>query len=150
MFQSDFQEGAALATNETCRVPLPDDDSKAMHTLCLVLHYQSDNITHEINTGLLHNIAVLADKYACSGAISRWARISIIELMERPEEDSHEFARLLYPAIVFDAPKTFGIISKRLVYSYYHEEIASNKKAPFNTWKLSKDVQLMLPDGLLG
>ena len=102
MFQSDFQEGATLAKNETCRVPLPDDNSEAMHTLCLGLHHQTHDIPYAINIELLHNLAVATDKYACSMAMSHWARECLSGLLEKSTQvvqKTRAFFTLLYFSI---------------------------------------------------
>ena len=119
-----------------------------MHSLCLVLHYRSNDVPYAIDTGLFHTIAVLADKYACGYAASHWARVILKDLAEGHSREASKNALLLYPAIIFDLPRNFKHLTKRLVYCDEETKCIENNASP--AWDLSEEVQSLLPDGLLG
>ena len=152
MFRPSFQEGLNLAKNETCRIPLPKDDTVAMHVLCLNLYHQDIPASVvKIDPVLLRNVAILADKYACTYALRYWVEICIGELLALLDDETNHIDRstapytnLLLAAYIFECSSHFTDITKRMVYW-------TGKENPPNRWvDIDEATQDALPDGLLG
>ena len=152
MFNSGFQEGLNLAKNETCRVPLPEDDTVAMHVLCLNLyHHDIPASVTEINPPLLQKLAILADKYACTHAIRYWVEASIRDVLASFDDETIWVDRstacytdLLLAAYIFDCSKCFTDITKRLVYWTGEGKL-------LDRWvDIDEATENALPQGLLG
>ena len=149
MFQPSFREGTTLAKNDTCDVPLPDDDEKSMHALCILFHHRHpDSITYEINAQFLHETAILVDKYACADAVYLWADFHLTKLGSRSSRPENEDAQLLHAAYGFNNCDQFKNITRRMVFSSSPWPLTSEFRVP--TWGLDDEVQILLPQGLLG
>lgn len=76
MLAPRFKEGRELADSLTVEIPLPDDDSKAMQSLCHILHKRYDVYDAVPDEPTLEEIVCLAstaDKYGCAEAVNRFA-----------------------------------------------------------------------------
>jgi len=76
MFEGYFQEAQALRKDQTTilRLDLPDDDPNGMLFLCSLFHFNHSTFFEKpYTTDLLLKLAVVCDKYDCSGAINLMA-----------------------------------------------------------------------------
>ena len=152
MFNSRFQEGLNLANKETCRIPLPDDDAAEMNAMCMLMYHQEPTaFESEMDSRRLRSLAILADKYACKGAVKLWADVWIGRLengKEGSRDDETVIVDLLVISYVLDLSSQFSAITKRMVYwssrtsKFYHYHACG--------WYVDYVAQEMLPQGLLG
>ena len=85
MFQKGFQVGNILAETGSGIVELPDDDPKAIHALCLLLHHHHPlSIPYVVDAEFLHRMAIVVDKYACADAVYGWAMHQVSDLASNP------------------------------------------------------------------
>ena len=149
MFKTDFQEGLDLAKDETCRIPLPDDDTATMHVLCLRLHHQDIPASvATITSALLRDVALLATKYACTYAIKIWVDDWIGDLLAvRRDETVPQTAKhidLLLAAYTFDCAARFRDVTKRMVYG------TEGGNSLYRWTYIHRAILDTLPGGLLG
>ena len=147
MFQTNFQEGLALEENETCSVPLPDDDSDAIHSVCLLLHHRHTEIIYQITPKFLLRTAILADKYACVSPLYYWADAKLRMLSERFQNAAYKNLDLLLAAYYFDLPSHFKLISRHIVFQGI--DITSVDEHGMKCWEDEVDESDM-PSRLLG
>ena len=102
MLQVNFREGAKLAEYGTCRIELPDDDAQTMQVVNRVLHYRQFEVLWNTDALFLQNVAIVADKYACTGALSYWARVQLMAIPKAPGRTDTVDAIALFVAYVFD------------------------------------------------
>ena len=149
MLQPQFAGGAALANTGSCQVGLPDDDPKSMHVICLLLHHHHpESLPYTVDAGFLHTMAVVVDKYACANAVYSWAMQKVSELANASPRPENEDAHLLYACMIFDLPRHFKEITRRMVYSESPWLLTDDLHV--STWGLDKTVRELLPHGLLG
>ena len=152
MFNSGFQEGLNLANNETCRIPLPDDDAAAMTALCILIHHQEPTtFESEMDSRRLRSLSILADKYACKGAVRLWADVWIGRLSSEYEvsrEDEKILVDALLVSYILDLSAQFTAITKRMVYRISRNHI--HYRLCERGWYVDDVAQEMLPQGLLG
>ena len=148
MFQVNFQEGTKLAKNGTCRIKLPDDDAETMRVVNMVLHHRQLDISGKTDAPSLQNVAVTADKYACAGALSYWARVQLLYMLRAPGCTDTIDGIALFISYIFDFPDMFWAMSKRLILSKSKSLITSEFHYP--TWGLDETARQILPQGLLG
>ena len=158
IFQPRFREGADLAKDGTCRVPLPEDDPKAIHQLCEVLHDpQGEDYHYCLIPSLLEKIAILVDKYQCTETIYYWARtvftrMGVNRLSDGgPRWNSAACMQILYATYTMNIPCQFNAITNYMVFSkvsYLHDETKDGNKTL--CWTIDSDPDAVLPDGLLG
>ena len=150
MFSSNFQEGLHLAERETCRIPLPEDDLTAMRALCKLMHHQElSSPDSEMTACFLRKVAILADKYACKGAVKFWADVWIGRLtgkLRGTPEDEKDIVNLLLIAYILDLSPQFTAITKRMVYWAPKCSSLLCKRG----WPVDSEVQGYLPQGLIG
>ena len=65
MFGPHFTEGQPTNGSLPKEIHMPDDDAKAMTTICKVIHHRNDLLPDVLEPGELPEIAVTADKYDC-------------------------------------------------------------------------------------
>ena len=146
MFQTGFQEGLELAKNETCRIPLPEDDSESMHVICLLLHHRHTEIEYDVDAEFFREIAILADKYTCISPLHYWADAMLRELGDEPGNSAYDNASLIMAAYYLDSPPHFKNISKNMVFQ--EERFTIVDKYGVETWESVIDMEMM-PPGLL-
>ena len=146
LFQVNFQEGAKLAEDGSCRIKLPDDDVPTMQVVNLLLHHRQPDIP--IDTHLLQNVAIAADKYACTKALCYWAKVQVLSILKAPSRADSIDGAALFTAYVFDFHSVFWAISKRMVLSKSKSLLTSEFHYP--TWGLDETARQILPRGLLG
>ena len=92
-----------------------DDGTKAMSTLCGVLHHRPS--TECLSPASLENIAVLADKYDCIAAMFFWGQAIVRDLSGNKTTHS-ETGRLLYSAYTLDLPQAFSELCRTMVFDF--------------------------------
>ncbi|MCJ1396601.1 hypothetical protein MMC18_009492 [Xylographa bjoerkii] len=120
MFSSKFAEGSRLKQGGSCRVHLPDDSPEAIKLLCMILYHRSTVLKVEVGDQLLDDMTILWDK----------------GLLETAPMD-----RLLFPAIVFDEPEYFQLITKCMLYTATKTGFDVTNPRPVH-------IKAMLPEGL--
>ena len=151
MFQPSFREGAELAKDGTCTIPLPEDEPVALHQLCAVLHSPNESI--EVLIGeprFLHIIATLIDKYQCAEAMYRWSRFALGNQIhhEKLYHNASDCLHLLSAAYNMNVPCQFNAITHYLVWS---QDNQLQKDEQDNVrWEVDKEIEAPLPDELLG
>src|SRR5664279_2337817 len=71
MFKPHFKEGVQhhLQLGEAVIIPLPEDDPEATTLFCQITHHRSQNLRKTPNPLCLENLAILCNKYICSGSV---------------------------------------------------------------------------------
>ena len=146
MFQTGFQEGLALAENETCRIPLPEDDPESIHVICLLLHHRHTEIDYVIDAEFLRYVAILADKYACISPLHYWADATLRALINQPENSAYDNASLLMAAYYLDSPPHFKNVSKNMVCQ--DEDFSTVDKQGNESWEPVIEME-ETPPGIL-
>lgn len=83
MLDPHFKEGMTLATSSSVEIPLPDDDFRAMTTLCRVLHLRTATVESKPDAEHILAISTLVDKYDCAEAVAPIAQCWIGEHLNR-------------------------------------------------------------------
>jgi hypothetical protein len=78
MFGPDWSEGQRLSKQLPTEIALPDDDAKAMRTICCTIHLRNDLIPETLTTKEVLQIAIEIDKYDLMVAL----RYAIIEWLK--------------------------------------------------------------------
>ncbi|QDS75678.1 hypothetical protein FKW77_007596 [Venturia effusa] len=95
------------------KVPLPDDNSDAMLTLCKVLHHNAADLAPSHDIAKLKDFATVADKYDCVLACMFYGRVWLALFWD----DTCALPEILAIAYLFDDPHTFKKISATLMLS---------------------------------
>ena len=118
MFGPDrFAEGVALKEHGSCQVALSDDDTEAMLAMCQVLHHRPQEVACDIDSGFLKKIAILADKYECTNALSLWAQVQTTDLRSQLNRYEGKDITLLFVAYTLDLAEHFSEITRRIIFS---------------------------------
>ncbi|CAK1360543.1 unnamed protein product [Cercospora beticola] len=114
MLNSKLKEGTTLAKTSSVEIPLPEDDSAALLTLCKLLHLH--DIEHEEQTAdHTLQLALLADKYDCCGALRVFYRIWVQKAYDRTKD--HDTSVKLFAACFYmKLPTHFQMYGRRLLY----------------------------------
>jgi hypothetical protein len=116
MLSPKFNEGAQLSANNAVEIPLPDDDPKAMDTLCKVLHFQRESMTEQPSPTDLLTLARLADKYNCTGAIRDTAKQWIEDFRQAPvASDTKSWINMLATAFYFQHARAWDVLCKDVI-----------------------------------
>ncbi|KAM3421013.1 hypothetical protein BST61_g1437 [Cercospora zeina] len=103
-----------FAKTSHVEVPLPEDNSAAMLTLCKLLHLH--DIEHEEHTAdHTLKLAHLADKYDCCGALRVFYRLWVQRAYERTK-DFDTSVKLFAACFYMKLPKQFHMLGRRLLY----------------------------------
>ncbi|MCJ1438445.1 hypothetical protein MMC27_007834 [Xylographa pallens] len=141
MFGSTFAEGSALVKGGNCHVPLSDNNPAAITLLCMILYHRSDVLKVEVGAELMDDMAILSDKYDCTRSMGLWSALSLRKKIDGFSGPA-PLDRLLFPAIAFDEPEHFQLVTKRMVYTVTNAGFDGSDRVPVHIRKL-------LPDGLL-
>ncbi|KAI9879373.1 MAG: hypothetical protein M1830_008671 [Pleopsidium flavum] len=114
MFSPHFLEGNNLSSTSPRRISLPDDNAKAMTTLCNILHHRNNKIEQQPAPSALEQLGVLCDKYDCSKALVPWSR-TWMSYYQKNSSRVIGIHRLVYPFYVFDDAVSFQQISIMIV-----------------------------------
>ena len=141
MFSLSFPEGFALQDNVLLRIPLLDDDPRAMEALCKLLHHQpqDDSVGH--TDEFLENLAIAADKYDCARVLHYWSRLCLGVRLVNKRPNS---AQLLSAAYLFDDAFVFRQLTRYMVY------VSPKTNSDGLVYGISNHSWTLLPDGLLG
>lgn len=92
MLKPGSREGVKFLENGFVVISLPEDSSEAMMAICNAIHGREAFVDNGINVSLLHDIAVLSDKYDLNQALeptaTRWVRDYVSHLGESPARQS--------------------------------------------------------------
>ena len=145
MFKPSFQEGLTIAKGESCHIPLPDDPT-AMHILCLVVHHKE--LTGSLVGAGSHRllmVVILADKYACIGAIECWAGLSVERKLNAMSFNEVALVDMLLAAYLLDHVELFKKITTMMVQC--KPPLSSDLSQ--RNWLRSREAHDMLPPRLI-
>jgi hypothetical protein len=152
MFSPRFSEGTALSRGQGRPIPLEEDNTDAMTTLCQVLHHSYRQVNRDVDAEALVDLAVVADKYDCAEAMSQYGSCCISEWLrpgnKRPALFIPAYGYLIYPALTFDDAYAFQKLTKRVVYHEHRRE--EHKTHSIKQFGIPRNLRALLPDGLLG
>ncbi|KAK3637313.1 hypothetical protein LTR56_013662 [Elasticomyces elasticus] len=96
-------------------LPLQGDDPQAMAMMCRVLHSQSATVPGKVTPAALLAMAVVADKYECTGALALkfFSELCIRKLSKTAA--SHQLVDIFYAAFHFRQAELFGDVGKELI-----------------------------------
>ncbi|MCJ1473764.1 hypothetical protein MMC13_002415 [Lambiella insularis] len=157
MFSPPFSEGTTISQGKPLYLPLPDDDTEAMTTMCNVLHHKYKFDMPTPTTELFETLAVASDKYDCHEAMSQWVGLSLrprLRAIDRqPGYQKKGIRRLHLPAYHFDDPEVFREVTKLMVYSRHGPSMAHESKSnwlnAYATPGISPAALELLPEVLL-
>ncbi|KAK4956310.1 hypothetical protein LTR10_005832 [Elasticomyces elasticus] len=114
MLGPDFKEGRDLAqATDPLEIALKGDDPEAMVMLCRALHMQFVAVPDELTPTTLRALAIVVDKYDCSGAL-RYASESWVRKVAKSAAPC-ELPDVLCAAYHLQQAELFGDIGKSLV-----------------------------------
>lgn len=113
MFGPHFTEGQSLSSADPRIVPLPEDDSDAMATICCVIHYRRDLITDVPDIDKICNIALSADKYEFTVALQPFFQIWMRNIGEVKQIKA--LLKATVAAYIFDDAAIFADVTKFLI-----------------------------------
>ena len=113
-----------------------------------LLHYRQFDIFWSIDAPSLRNIAIAADKYACTGALSSWAKDQLLNILKAPGRTDSVDGIAVFVAYIFDLHDVFWDITKRLIMS--KSKFLKTSEFQYPTWGLDTVARQILPVGLLG
>ena len=120
MLGPHFSEGQPSKEAFPKGIPMPDDDARAMTTLCNVIHHRNDILPDIFEPAALADLALVADKYDCVLAL-KYAMNLWLDFKEPVTFLS--LGKLLIAAYVFDNPNAFRRVTQRLITGFtnsYH------------------------------
>ena len=117
MLGPHFSEGQPSKGAFPKEISIPDDDARAMTTLCSVIHHRNDILPDVLEPTALADLALLADKYDCVLAL-KYAMNLWLDFKE-PITFSN-LGKLLIAAYVFDNSKAFRRVTQRLITGFSH------------------------------
>lgn len=109
-------------------LPLPEDDFEAMVTICSVLHGRSREAMAESDSIEILNVAVAADKWACTAPLS-WAARDWLKC--EGIKDTGELWRLTLAAYLLDDQEGFADATRGLIFHHNGSEFLLNVHAEF-------------------
>ena len=117
MFGPHFFEGQSSDGVLPKETPMPDDDAKALITICNVIHHRNDMLPDVLQPTELADVALAADKYDCVLAL-KYAMNQWLDFNERITFAS--LGNLLIAAYVFDNSNAFQRVTERLITGFSH------------------------------
>ena len=120
MLGPHFSEGQPSKEAFPKEIHIPDDDARAMTTLCSVIHHRNDILPDIFEPAALADLALVADKYNCVLAL-KYAMNLWLDFEEPVTFVS--LGKLLIAAYVFDNPNAFRRVTQRLITGFscsYH------------------------------
>lgn len=139
MLNSTFMEGAVPADGSPRSIPLPEDDPRAVTTLCNVLHHQSDYVRVERFKDL-DRLAILCDKYDCARALRPWTTLWLQKWCGSLDGED-DYLKMLYISYAFKDRAAFYTASDYIV-SHYNEDQIDGALA-------TRPGPLILPENVL-
>ena len=106
---------------------MPDDHAQAMTAICYVLHHRNDEIPDALDTNLLLEVAMLADKYAFAQALKYAFRNWIQVYLSLASTDP---STLLAASFYFGDARTYEAVSQMLVINHVGEIRCNNGDLP--------------------
>lgn len=121
MFGPHFLEGQTSDGVLPKVIPMPDDDARALITICSVIHHRNDIFPDVLQPTDLADVALAADKYDCVLAL-KYAMYQWLDFKDR-STFAGTFAslgNLLIAAYVFDNSNAFQRTTQRLITGFSH------------------------------
>lgn len=125
MLSPNVQEGNMTRSRDYPQeISLPNDEPLAMEILCTVLHGGDATPLLQCHSGIIKldvdqvlNLAIVAAKYACAGAITFVAQTMLARHMTHFVGGYHmgEYANLAAAAYLLNLPHYFALYTRRLV-----------------------------------
>ncbi|KAK7927593.1 hypothetical protein PG985_004591 [Apiospora marii] len=112
MFGPNWSEGQGLSKESPKEVPLIEDDPDATFAICCVIHHRNDLVPAEISPRQVLQIAITADKYDLSVALT-FARAQWLQ--NGDIADPTKLACLMVAAFLFDDQPMFIAHGQALV-----------------------------------
>jgi hypothetical protein len=110
LFGPNFAEGQNLSSSDLKDVLMPDDDARAMETICNIIHLRNDAVPLSLAPEEVFEIAVAANKFDCASAVKfasiLWLKTSVTEV-----QVVSELAHLMDAAYILDNGDSFGEIT---------------------------------------
>ena len=121
MLNSTFKEATVPADGSPRTLQFPEDNPRAVTTLCNVLHHQSQFVRVEKFKDL-NKLAILCDKYDCARALKPW---STLWLQRWPGSESGEddYLKMIYISYAFDDRAAFYAASLAILQHYTEEKM---------------------------
>ena len=148
MFGPYFAEGQLSNPYLPKEIPMPDDDARAMITICNVIHHRNDILPDILEPTALADLALAADKYDCVLAL-RYAVNLWLDFKEPVTFAS--MGNLLIAAYVFDNPNAFRRITHRLItgFSDSYHWLFNEKCDGLIPWSIYRKCILLLVKSFL-
>ncbi|KAK8059867.1 hypothetical protein PG996_009797 [Apiospora saccharicola] len=106
MFGPNWSEDQGLSKESPKDVPLAEDDPDALYAIMCVIHHRNDLVPAEISPQELLQIAIAADKYDLSVALT-FARAQWLQHQSKDIAVSKYMACLMAAAFLFDNQSNF-------------------------------------------
>lgn len=116
MLKPNFKEGIAfrMAKGEPFTIPLPEDDMEGLTLFCKTIHHQAPIAPNPL---CLEKLAVICDKYQCTGPMKVYGTVWLQMLPGEIEEySSEDVGRLLLFAYVLDLAREFSALAAELIH----------------------------------
>jgi hypothetical protein len=110
LFGPNFAEGQNLSSSDPKEVRMPDDNARAVETICNIIHLRNDAVPLRLAPEEVFEIAVAADKFDCVSAV-KLASIFWLKTSGTEVQVVSELARLLGAAYILDNGDAFGEIT---------------------------------------
>jgi hypothetical protein len=110
LFGPNFAEGQNLSSSDPKEVPMPDDDARAVETICNIIHLRNDAVPLSLAPKEVFEIAVAADKFDCASAV-KLASIFWLKTSGTEVQVVSELAHLMGAAYILDNGDAFGEIT---------------------------------------
>jgi hypothetical protein len=110
LFGPNFAEGQNLSSSDPKEVPMPDDDARAVETICNIIHLRNDAVPLSLAPEEVLEIAVTADKLDCASAV-KLASILWLQTSGTEVQVVSELAHLMGAAYILDNGDAFGKIT---------------------------------------
>ncbi|KAF1828818.1 hypothetical protein BDW02DRAFT_562336 [Decorospora gaudefroyi] len=99
---------------------MPDDDARAVETICNIIHLRNDAVPLSLAPKEVFEIAVAADKFDCASAV-KLASIFWLKTSGTEVQVVSELALLMSAAYILDNVDAFGEITLAMMMMRYKE-----------------------------
>ncbi|GAM90312.1 hypothetical protein ANO11243_083550 [Dothideomycetidae sp. 11243] len=137
MLSGRFAEGQDLSSERPKEISADDDNPDALLDLLRLVHVRYDDLPAKMTVEKLYDIAVLADKYACVGAL----RLPVDTWFMALRKDTNSFTELGYLAAASAA------LNQHASFEEFTRKLAFEHSQPMS--ELFKTENTMLPPSVL-
>jgi len=135
MLGPDWKEGHDIVSSKgPAEISLPDDDAPSLKAICAILHHQSDTVSQSLSAVKVLRIAVVADKYDWTKAMtlisSGWLKVR--------ENKPRDLMLLAAAAYLFRNAEAFKATTKAMVLNHGSSflELSSEEVESAMPWKV--------------